>query len=160
MPSDRDLDEIRQYFANLSPDEFDRDFAGASPSVPPEAVDRPPVRGPHAPAQSLNSRPPLEEETVDDLKKWVARLVDQRIAETLSQVERTRRRVISSQQRAGSGAIPKGRRGKALKRETPADQKPNWNPAVGQNKLPTGTVDVPLENRSRGKTVKTSRYVN
>jgi hypothetical protein len=57
MPSHRHLDDItKQYFATVSPEQFDRDRAEASPPVPPEATDRPPVRGPRAPAQRGRQR--------------------------------------------------------------------------------------------------------
>lgn len=147
MPSHRDLqdlDAIAQYFANRTPGELERDEAEAMPPISAEAIDRPPLRRPCVPAQSLSQRPSSGEEAVDDLMVWVAKLVDQRIEQALSHLEQTQTRgVISRRQKVGGGALSKGRRRAPLK--------------GGQNKLPATTVDVPLENRSGTETVK---YVN
>ena len=56
MPSHGYLDAItKEYFSNVSPEQFEKDRAEASPPVPAEAINRPAVRGPRAPAQRKRS---------------------------------------------------------------------------------------------------------
>jgi hypothetical protein len=85
MPNDPELDRIQEYFAHLSVEQFEKNYAVNNPPVPPEARDRPPVRDESGPSQSQMLLSVLEE--LNEVKRRLARVERQNPWSALPQIE-------------------------------------------------------------------------